>query len=121
MSGDFVPHITILPATNWTSEILISYAYGVNQYQIVGAPKWLESIRFVIEAKSDSEADGKMATLTPEQQMAEHRHMLQALLMERFKLQSHWEAKEGDVYNLVVARGTQSSAWKVRCRHPPMN
>ena len=31
--------------------------------------------------------------------------MLQALLEERFKLKTHWETKEGDVYNLVVAKG----------------
>jgi uncharacterized protein (TIGR03435 family) len=31
--------------------------------------------------------------------------MLQALLGERFKLKTHWETKDGDVYNLVVAKG----------------
>ena len=60
---------------------------------------------FVIEAKGDSEADAKMAALTKEQQWAEQQHMFQALLEERFKLKTHWETKEGDVYNLVVAKG----------------
>ena len=60
---------------------------------------------FVIEAKGDSEADAKMAALTPEQQSAEQRHMLQALMEDRFRLKTHWETKEGDVYNLVVAKG----------------
>ena len=46
-----------------------------------------------------------MAALTEEQQSAEQQHMLQALLEERFKLKTHWETKEGDVYNLVVAKG----------------
>ena len=40
MSGQFVPHTTTLRAINWSIENLISYAYGVDQYQIVGAPKW---------------------------------------------------------------------------------
>ncbi len=31
--------------------------------------------------------------------------VLQALLEERFNLKTHWEAKEGDVYLLVVADG----------------
>jgi uncharacterized protein (TIGR03435 family) len=59
----------------------------------------------VIEAKGDSEADAKVASLTQKQQLLEQRHMLQALMEERFKLKTHWETKEGDVYNLVAAKG----------------
>jgi uncharacterized protein (TIGR03435 family) len=105
MSGQFVPHTTMLRVINWRIENLISYAYGVDEYQIVGAPKWPWPTMFVIEAKGDSEADAKMAALTKEQQRAEQQHMVQALLEERFKLKTHWETKEGDVYNLVVAKG----------------
>jgi uncharacterized protein (TIGR03435 family) len=105
MSGQFVPNTTKLRVTNWPIENLISYAYGVNFYQIEGAPKWPRPTLFVIEAKGDDEADAKMAVLTQEQQRAEQQHMLQALLDERFKLKTHWETKEGDVYYLVVAKG----------------
>ena len=105
MSGQFVPHTTMLRVINWRIENLISYAYGVDEYQIVGAPKWPWPTVFVIEAKGDSEADAKVAALTKEQQWAEQQHMFQALLEERFKLKTHWETKEGDVYNLVVAKG----------------
>jgi uncharacterized protein (TIGR03435 family) len=48
----------------------------------------------MVEAKGDSEADARMATLTQEQQLAEQRHMLQTLLVERFKLKTHWETTE---------------------------
>jgi uncharacterized protein (TIGR03435 family) len=105
MSGHFVPHTTMLRAINWDIENLIGYAYGADRYQIVGVPKWPWPTVFVIEAKGDSEADAKMAALTKEQQLAEQQHMLQALLQERFKLKTHPETKEGDVYNLVVAKG----------------
>jgi uncharacterized protein (TIGR03435 family) len=105
MSGQFVPHTTALRVINWDIENLISDAYGVDRYQIVGAPNWPRATVFVIEAKGDSEADAKMAALTEEQQRAEQQHMLQALLQERFKLKTHWETKEGDVYNLMVAKG----------------
>ncbi|MGA9584114.1 MAG: TIGR03435 family protein [Terracidiphilus sp.] len=105
MSGWFVPHTTTLRAINWPIENLISVAYGVDQNQIVDAPKWPWPTVFVIEAKGDSEADAKLVALTGEQQWAEQQHMLQALLEERFKLKTHWETKEGDVYNLVVAKG----------------
>jgi uncharacterized protein (TIGR03435 family) len=105
MSGQFVPHTTRFRAINWSIENLIGVAYGANGSQIMGVPKWPWPTVFVIEAKGDSEADAKMAELTKEQQLAEQRHMLQALLGERFKLKTHWETKEGDVYNLVVIKG----------------
>jgi uncharacterized protein (TIGR03435 family) len=105
MSGQFAPHTTTLRVINWDIENLISYAYGVHEQQLVGVPKWPLSTVFVIEAKGDSEADAKMAALTKEQQRAEQEHMLQVLMEERFKLKTHWETKEGDTYNLVVAKG----------------
>lgn len=46
-----------------------------------------------------------MARLTDEQQLAEHRHMLQLLLEDRFSLRTHWEIKESDIYNLLQGKG----------------
>jgi uncharacterized protein (TIGR03435 family) len=105
VSGQFVPHTTRLRAINWTVDNLLGYAYGVDSYQIVGSPKWPWPTMFVIEAKGDSEADAKMAALPAAEQQMEQTHMLQALLEDRFKLKTHWETKEGNVYNLVVAKG----------------
>ncbi len=107
IGGQFVPHTTQLKLMNFTMENLIGMAYGVNQPEIVGAPKWPWPTVFVIDAKGDSEADAKMASLTKEQQWAEQQHMLQALLEERFKLKTHWETKEMDIFDLVVAKGGQ--------------
>lgn len=103
--GQFVPHTTTLRLTNMMIESLICTAYGVQQYQIAGAPDWPFPTFFMIEAKGDSAADAKIAALTEEQQWAEQEHMLRTLLEERFKLKTHWATKEGDVYNLVVAKG----------------
>jgi len=103
--GFFVPHTTTFHAVNSTIENLICIAFDVQQHQIVNAPSWPFPTFFMIEAKSDSEADTKLAALTSKQQWAEQDHMLQALLEERFKLKTHWETREGDAYNLVVAKG----------------
>jgi uncharacterized protein (TIGR03435 family) len=105
VSGHFVPNSTTFRATNWDIENLITFAYGVDRYQITGVPKWPWPTMFMIEAKGDSGAEAKMATLTNEQQVAEQRHMLRVLLEDRFNLKTHWESKEGDIYDLVVARG----------------
>ena len=105
MSGQFVAHTTTYRAANFTIENLLGDAYGVMEYQIVNAPDWPWPTFFMVEAKGDSEADAKLAALTDKQQWAEQQHMLQAMLEDRFKLKAHWETREGDVYNLVVAKG----------------
>jgi uncharacterized protein (TIGR03435 family) len=105
MGAQFVSHTTTYRATNWPIENLICTGYGVQQHQIAGGPNWPWPTFFMVEAKGNSEADAKLAALTGEQQWAEQKHMLQALLEDRFKLKTHWETREGDVYNLVVAKG----------------
>ncbi len=105
MGGSFVPHTSTLRAINWPIDNLISAAYGIDHYQIVGMPQWPWPTLFVVEAKGNSETDAKLAALPGEQQWAEQKHMLQTLLEDRFKLKTHWETKEGDVYNLIVAKG----------------
>lgn len=105
MSGRFLPNTTTLRVLNWGIKSLIGYAFGVHEYQIAGAPDWPWPTVFVIQAKGDSDADARMAALTKAQQEAEQQHMLQSLLEDRFRLKTHWETKEGDAYNLVVAKG----------------
>jgi uncharacterized protein (TIGR03435 family) len=105
ISGGFVPHTTTLRMTNWDIRNLIRSAYGGKFYQMVGVPNWTWPTVFTIEAKGDPEADAKIAALTPQQQLLEQQHMLQMLLADRFKLKTHWETRQGDVFNLVVAQG----------------
>ena len=71
---------------------LISYAYGVESYQVTG-PEWTETERYDIEAKFPEGADKKDA-----------RRMLQALLKERFGLAFHIEKRELEGYALVVGK-----------------
>jgi uncharacterized protein (TIGR03435 family) len=104
VGGSFAPDTTRLRGT-WNIENWISMAYSVNGAQIVGGPRWPFSTLFVIDAEGDGAADAKLATLISKQQWAEQQHMLQALLEDRFKLKTHWETKENDIYNLVVVRG----------------
>jgi uncharacterized protein (TIGR03435 family) len=104
MGGDFAPNTTLLRLVNCDIQKLIEEAYGLEGEQVDGIPKWPFPTLFTIDAKSDSAADAKMAALKPDQQKAEHEHMLQALLQDRFRLKTHWETRQGDVYKLVVAK-----------------
>jgi uncharacterized protein (TIGR03435 family) len=73
---------------------LIQLAYGVREFQIAGAPSWVDDERYDVEAKADGS--------TSFDQM---RPMLQALLADRFKLAVRRERRMGRVYELVPARG----------------
>jgi uncharacterized protein (TIGR03435 family) len=83
-----------LEFTNSTLQACIRWAYDVRDFQISGAPGWLNSDRYGILAKAAAN------TSTPQLRL-----MLQALLEERFKLQLHRETRELPVYSLVVGKG----------------
>lgn len=92
-------------AKNVTLQMLIQWAYGVEDYQVSGAVKWLNTEYFNVEAKVDSSTIEKLRKLTSEQRGVEQQPMLQALLAGRFNLTIHHETKELPVYALVVAKG----------------
>jgi uncharacterized protein (TIGR03435 family) len=73
--------------------LLIQNAYGVQPFQIVGLPEWVDSTRFAIEAKAAGNAGRAQLFL-----------MLQSLLEDRFGLKIHHETRELPVYALVVAK-----------------
>jgi hypothetical protein len=74
---------------------LIVTAYGGNvRAQVIGGPKWIDSDRYEIIARS-SEDHPRAELLGP---------MLRALLEDRFQLKVHRETKEGRIYKLTVAK-----------------
>ncbi len=77
---------------NVSTQELIQGAYDVNEDQVVGAPSWLDSKRYDIEAKADNPAAGEGGGA-----------MLQRLLSDYFKLAVHRETRLIPVYELVIA------------------
>jgi uncharacterized protein (TIGR03435 family) len=89
-------------AENVPLMLLIQYAYrgaagALLREQVLGAPSWLSTERFDIEAK----VEGKVKSIPTQQNW----QMVQSLLEDRFKLRVHRETRESPVYNLVVAKG----------------
>jgi uncharacterized protein (TIGR03435 family) len=84
-----------LTATNITIKELILLAYGVKDYQVRQAPKWVDSERFDIAVKSVS-ANAK--------NLEDEKALVRELLSDRFQLSTHREEKQMPVYLLVVAR-----------------
>jgi uncharacterized protein (TIGR03435 family) len=81
---------------------IIEWAYGVRDYQVLGAPGWLQRESFEILATTEHPAsEGQL------------KQMVRALLVDRFKLKLHRETREMPLYALVVGKnGPKLSAAK---------
>lgn len=86
-----------LTATGVTLKMLMMNAYEIAGYQIAGAPAWLGTERWDIEAKTDS-VHGAL-------KRDELDTMLLRLLQDRFQLKTHRQMKKLPAYALVVAKG----------------
>lgn len=74
---------------------LITFAYGVQQKQVLNAPDWVSSDKWDIEAQPDVPGSPNRDQL---------RSMVQKLLADRFELKFHKEKKELSAYVLSVAK-----------------
>jgi len=82
-------------------QMLLQQAFGVERDRIVGAPDWVKSKRYDIEAKVTPEDAPRLEKLKMEQR----RTLLLPLLEERFGLKYHHETRELPMYSLIVAKG----------------
>lgn len=84
-----------LTVTNETLRELIKLAFSVKDYQIVGAPGWIDSERYDMVAKTASAAN---LSLDGE------KSLLRVLLADRFSMKSRLETKEGVIYTLRIGK-----------------
>jgi uncharacterized protein (TIGR03435 family) len=85
-------------------KFLVQYAYNLHDFQIEGAPAWMDSARFDIIAKTETPAAAAQPlNLEAKQKLVRAR--LQSLLADRFQLRAHKGTMEMPVYGLVVAKG----------------
>jgi len=83
-----------LEMRNTTLKNLVLGAYHLNEYQLEGVPKWVDSAKFNIDAKLPAGVSRDQIPL-----------MMQAMLADRFKLEFHRVTKNLPEYALVVAKG----------------
>jgi uncharacterized protein (TIGR03435 family) len=88
---------------NVTLGSVIRLAYGLQDFEMVGAPKWVDSDRFDIQMRGPQ---GAVESEAPRR--------LQSLLAERFALKAHREKKDLPIYALVLARGDKSLGPRLR-------
>lgn len=82
---------------------LIGFAFDLQPYQVSGGPRWINEDRYDIVAEPPASSESRNASpRDPAMPLnAEQRLMLQALLVDRFRLKYHTEAKQGPVYLLL--------------------
>jgi uncharacterized protein (TIGR03435 family) len=113
------PHSSQFEARAHSAKVLIMLAYGFGPFEVSGAPDWVNTNLYEVQAKSDHAADDQLAKLTGDQAKLEKEHMLQALLADRFKLKAHWETKQASLYTLSVAKeGSKLRESKVEAADP---
>ena len=82
---------------------LITQAFDLDpdpHAQIPGAPKWLDSARFDLVAKAPSETTASGRSIFSD----DLARMLRALLIDRFRMATHYEQRSVDVYTLVAVK-----------------
>lgn len=87
--------------TNVALRGIITFAYDLQDFQLVNAPDWMANERFDIMAKASVDAP---AARTPATEEAQTRLMMQSLLEDRFHLAVHRDTRPLPVYDLVLAR-----------------
>jgi len=104
---------------------IISYAWDLNENDknvFVNAPAWLDSAKFDFVAKlpTPEPIAGKRQTVDFDDE--EFRQMLQALLIERFRMKVHREDRPIDAYKLVADHPRMKEAdpkSRTRCKEGP--
>ena len=71
---------------------IIRNTYNVQNYQIIGGPDWINTVRWDINAKAPDDAPPQQLLL-----------MLRTLLADRFKLVIRSETREMPIYALILA------------------
>src|SRR5262245_46250202 len=105
-SGDRNSLLRVLPggrlsATNFSVRSLINFAWQLAGFQVAGGPEWVNSDGYDIIAKMDGNPD----IVEPGRGQVDPRQMaVRNLLADRFKLKTHYETREMDIYALVMAK-----------------
>jgi len=93
---------------NLTAMLILTFAYGVRDYQIAGAPSWASSDRFDVSFtpdKAEPALGPGVAANDLESFLSRQKQRTQAILRDRFGLILRAETHELPIYALILARG----------------
>jgi uncharacterized protein (TIGR03435 family) len=84
-----------LHVENYALRGIILFAYDLRDFELVGAPGWIDTARYDIVAKTDSGPTGDDP----------FRERVRSLLESRFGLVAHHESRQLTAYAMTVAKG----------------
>ena len=105
--------------SGFTLNTLIQQSWNLPPDKIVGAPKWLETSRWEIVAKLPMDPQTGAPVVTAREAIWP---MVRALLVDRFKVTTHFEEREATTYKLVALKPKLSSAepgFRTKCGDGP--
>ncbi|WP_348265253.1 TIGR03435 family protein [Telmatobacter sp. DSM 110680] len=108
-----------------TVKQIISFAWDLNPNDseaIVGPPKWLDNDKFDILAKVSTDDGGDAKVKPPQLDADELRHMLRALIEDRFKMKDHLEDRPVTAYTMKAVSPKLTAAdptKRTRCDEGP--
>jgi uncharacterized protein (TIGR03435 family) len=91
-------------AKNIPLQLLIAAAFGVGPDRLTGAPDWVNSEKYDVDAKIESSVSEALKKLSEDDRRIARQHMLLAVFEDRCKLKYRRETKELPVYTLVIAK-----------------
>jgi uncharacterized protein (TIGR03435 family) len=89
--------------TNTPVKILITFAYQIQDHQLVGGPGWIANDRFDIVAKMEGDPPAIIPGTGADHMML----AMRTLLADRFKLVVHRETRQLDIYALTMVKPGQ--------------
>lgn len=90
-----------LTATSFTGRNLVIFAWQLAPYEVAGGPPWFSSDGYDINAK----LEGEYVPVAPGTGRVDPLQMaVRNLLADRFKMKTHRETREMDIYALVMAK-----------------
>ena len=95
MSKSLIAKNGRLEILGYTLKELIAMAFEVKDDKVMGGPEWLDADRFDVIAKSPEVMSPHVMT-----------GMLKSLIVQRFKLETHNEARPVPVFALVSGKGS---------------
>ncbi len=108
-SADLSGGMRVLPdgfeLRNMAVRSLFLNAFAIRSVdQLIGAPDWIDSERYDVQAKMDAETAQAFRALRGEESTKQWQALCREILEERFALKYHQEKRELPVYDLVIAK-----------------
>lgn len=104
MSSDHPPFGPHYSATNVTAKWLIETAYDLKDFQLSGAPGWISTRRYDVEADIGAPTLAQIRELSRDEQYDQLKVLMQSLLADRFTLRVVRAVKQFAAYNLAVSK-----------------